>query len=106
MDNNQFLKRLYELIEEGIALTNLSVRVKYYNPMRYDISHYTKCHYWWLSCSNLLRSFFGENHTFFNSFKHSSSNWQRVISPEVKQPIAYPQEDMASAYAVLIYIKK
>ncbi len=108
MDRNKFIERLNELIEEGGELANKSLPVRRCKPLAYDIPHYVKCHSWWLSSLNLIRSFFGQEHHFFTNFKNASGRWQQVVvvSKDIKQPIRYPKEDMAKAYAVLSYIKK
>jgi hypothetical protein len=54
---------------------------------------------------NLLRSYFGSEHYFYNDFKKSGGGWRKVISEGVKQPIYYSQEDMANYFAVLLHIK-
>jgi hypothetical protein len=105
MDRNQFLERLNSLIEEGLELSNKSLPVRDYEPLYYDIPHFVKCHAWWLSCLNLIQSFFGEEHHFYTNFKNASGKWKKVISKDVAQGISYPEEDMAAAYAVLSYIK-
>lgn len=106
MDRTQFLERLNSLIEEGRELANTSLPVRNYEPLELDIPHYVKCHSWWLGCLNLIRNFFGSEHHFFTNFKNAAGGWQHVVSNNIKQPIPYPKEDMAKAYAVLFYIKK
>lgn len=105
MDRNKFLERLDSLIKEGRELANKSLPVRDYDPLGYDIPHYVKCHAWWLSCLNLIQSFFGADHHFYTNFENANGEWKKVISKDVKQPVRYPKEDMASAYAVLSYIK-
>src|SRR3989344_2055389 len=106
MNEKQFLERLDILIKEGLELENKSLPVKDYDPLDFDIHHYTKCHSWWLSCLNLLRSFFGAEHHFYKNFEDASRGWALNLSKDVRQRIEYPKEDMARAYAVLSYIKK
>lgn len=105
MDKKQFLDRLNSLGEEGRILANKSLPVNDYDPLDIDIIHYAKCHSWWLSCLNLLRSFFGVEHYFYTNFKRAKTGWQKHVSNDVIQPVEYPQEDMVKAYAVLRYIK-
>ena len=106
MDKLKFLERLNQLIEEGKNLTNKSLQVKEMEPLDIDVPHYVNCHAWWLSCLNFLRSNFGVEHHFYTNFKKSNMKWAVVISKDIKQPIRYPKEELARAYAVLIYIKK
>jgi len=105
MDKTKFLERLDQLIEEGQELTNKSLPVISYKPLNRDFPHYAKCHAWWLSCLNLIRSFFGLEHHFYANFKEAEMGWERVVSKDIKQLVEYPKEEMAKAYAVLIYIR-
>lgn len=105
MDRIQFLERLKSLIDEGRDLTNKSIPVRHYDPLKYDIPHHVKCHAWWLSCLNLIQSFFGADHQFYTNFENASGKWKKVSSKGASQGIRYPREDMAKAYAVLQYIK-
>jgi len=106
MDRNKFLERLNSLIEKGRDLANNSTSVRDYDPLKYDIPHYAKCHVWWLSCLNLIRSFFGADHHFYTTFAKASGKWEKVLPSGIKQGIGYPREDMGRAYAVLQYIKE
>jgi len=105
MNNKIFLDRLDQLINEGNSLIDIAPNLKYVDPLRVNIENNVKFHIWWLSCLNLLRSQFGAKHYFYNNFRSAIGGWQKVINKDVTQPIDYCKEDLAKAYAVLVYIK-
>ena len=107
MEKEKFLQRLNQLIEEGRVLTNESPTVKKYKPLEKDYNWYAKCHKWDLSCKNILRAQFGIEHHFYKNFSLFCKNtWELNLGNGVKQPIEYPKETLAKAYAVLIYVKE
>lgn len=83
----------------------------YINPKRQEpelIINYTK---WSLSCLNLIRNAFGENHKFYAIFREASTGYCAMIpvgetKQIAKQPIFYCLEDVAKSYAILINIKE
>jgi len=108
MNRNVFVNRLDQLVEEGSELVSQSRRVREIQPLNQDLNYFVKAHTWWLSCANLLRSFFGESHPFYTNFIRSNGGWGVRTGPssENRQPIEYPKEDIAKSYAVLIYVKQ
>jgi len=107
MKTDQFIERLDQLIKEGKELVIKSPTVAQYQPLNQNLNIYTRCHTWMLSCLNLMRSQFGQEHHFYNNFQIAcGSDWTLCFDENVQQPIEYPRETVARAYAVLIYVKK
>lgn len=102
-----FLQRLNQLIEEGVTLVNKSPSVKKYKPLEQNYNLYAKCIKWDLSCRNLLRIQFGNEHVFYKNFRYSSAEtWKLNLGNGATQPIEFPKEILTKAYAVLIYVKE
>lgn len=105
--------RLDELIKGGKELLEIMPPVDRVEPMRQDTDLIIKYRTWVLSCLNLIRNSFGPKHYFFDHFKKAITKGWVVTQPvgktekhTVKQPIFYCSENVAKAYAVLLYIKK
>ena len=106
MEDKKFLNRLDQLIKEGHELVNECPSLERYKPLKLNLNLYTKCHSWTLSCLNLLRTQFGDEHYFFHNFLSAcESEWSLQFSENVQQSIEYPREIIARAYAVLVYVK-
>ena len=107
MEKSKFLERLDKLISKGRKLVNYSKRAADIDPLYQDTDFYVECHTWSLSCMNLLRTQFGENHVFYTNFRNAiERKWKKIISKDIEQQIDYCRENLAKAYAVLIYVKR
>ncbi len=103
-------KRLGDLIIETKKLLNEIPPFRRIDGANQDVICITLFNKWKLSCSNFLRSSFGENHYFLEEFKDAiSHSWQETIDlrgHKLGRSLLYSREQVAEGYATLLFIKE
>lgn len=102
MDREKFLERLDKLIKEGKDLELNAPILGHVEPRYQRVEKWSKYHTWSLSCLNLLRTQFGNEHVFYKNFNKAFGERYEIKGYIVE----YYKEKIAKELAVLRYIKE